>query len=198
MNKPSRDTLEPRPSFDESILKIEGDEVVRAIQVSPLNEFRFRDFCNENGFVNYLPLQRSWKIHNFTSKGKAYNYSKAVLRPMFPSYVFVKTKVENLRTLFDSKVLVRFLQPPNQAAFLEEIRTVRIAELVGLQDELKIHADIPEGAHFLIQSGVWEGVTGWLSHKDGLYKWTVRIEFVDQLITASIDPTQYKMMRLDK
>ena len=71
------------PEFDESILTLSGTEVVCPVKTTPLHEFKFRDYCRENGVVSYLPLRRTWKVHNLTSNGKAYNYSKEVLRPMF-------------------------------------------------------------------------------------------------------------------
>ena len=105
------------PEFDESILTPSGTEVVCPVKTTPLHEFKFRDYCRENGVVSYLPLRRTWKVHNLTSNGKAYNYSKEVLRPMFMGYVFVKTQPEELRKLFESKQIVRILPVPDLPAF---------------------------------------------------------------------------------
>ena len=87
------------PDFDESILQPVGTEVVRPVRTTPLHEFQFRDYCREKGVVSYLPLRRAWKIHNLNARGKSYNYSREVLRPMFTGYVFVKTPLERLRGL---------------------------------------------------------------------------------------------------
>ncbi len=184
------------PEFDESILKLTGTDVVRPVKTTPLHEFKFRDYCKENGIVCYLPVRRVWRIHNVNSNGKAYNYSKEVLRPMFTSYVFVKVPLERLRRLFDTKLVAKILSVSNLTAFIEEVKTVRKVELIGFKQELEFHEDIAVGDRFKIMSGAWEGVTGWLSCRDKKFKWTVQIEFVHQLITTTINPSKFKMVKL--
>ncbi len=189
---------EELPVFDESILRLEGTEVVRPIKTTPLHEFKFRDYCKENGIVSYLPLRKVWQVRNQTStKGKTYSYSREVLRPMFTGYVFVKTPLERLRSLFETKLITKIIHVVDLDAFMEEVRTVRKVELVGLKQELEFNTDIAVGDRFMIQNGVWEGVTGWLTCRDKKFKWTVQIEFVNQTITTTIDPSKYKMIRLD-
>ena len=186
------------PEFDESILTISGTEVVRPVKTTPLHEFKFRDYCKENGLVSYLPLRRVWRVRNQTStKGKTYSYSKEVLRPMFTGYVFVKIPLERLRGLFETKLVTKILHVADLDAFMEEVKTVRKVELVGFKQELEFNADIAVGDRFQIQSGVWEGVTGWLTSRDKKVKWTVQIEFVNQTITTTINPSKFKMIKLD-
>ena len=186
------------PEFDESILTISGTEVVRPVKTTPLHEFKFRDYCKENGLVSYLPLRRVWRVRNQTSsKGKTYSYSKEVLRPMFTGYVFVKIPLERLRGLFETKLVTKILHVADLDAFMEEVKTVRKVELVGFKQELEFNADIAVGDRFQIQSGVWEGVTGWLTSRDKKFKWTVQIEFVNQTVTTTINPSKLKMIKLD-
>ena len=192
MNESSR-----LPEFDDSILHVEGTEVVRPVKTTPLHEFQFRDYCREKGIVSYLPLRKAWKIHNLNTKGKSYNYSKEVLRPMFTGYVFIKTPLEQLRSLFETKLITKILQVIDLQAFIEEVRTVRRAELVGFKQELEFHEGLAVGDRFQIQNGVWEGVTGWLTCRDKKFKWTVQIEFVNQTITTTINPSKFKMIKLD-
>ena len=186
------------PEFDDSILRLEGTEVVRPVKTTPLHEFKFRDYCKENGIVSYLPLRKVWQVRNQTSaKGKTYSYSKEVLRPMFTGYVFVKTPLERLRSLFETKLITKIIHVVDLDSFMEEVRMVRQVELVGFKQELEFNTDIAVGDRFQIQNGVWEGVTGWLTCRDKKFKWTVQIEFVNQTITTTIDPSKYKMIRLD-
>ena len=186
------------PEFDESILTISGTEVVRPVKTTPLHEFKFRDYCKENGLVSYLPLRRVWRVRNQTSsKGKTYSYSKEVLRPMFTGYVFVKIPLERLRGLFETKLVTKILHVADLDAFMEEVKTVRKVELVGFKQELEFNADIAVGDRFQIQSGVWEGVTGWLTSRDKKFKWTVQFEFVNETVTTTINPSKFKMIKLD-
>ena len=186
------------PEFDESILTISGTEVVRPVKTTPMHEFKFRDYCKENGLVSYLPLRRVWRVRNQTSsKGKTYSYSKEVLRPMFTGYVFVKTPLERLRGLFETKLVTKILHVTDLDAFMEEVKTVRKVELVGFKQKLEFNADIAVGDRFQIQSGIWEGATGWLTSRDKKFKWTVQIEFVNQTVTTTINPSKFKMIKLD-
>ncbi len=186
------------PEFDDSILTISGTEVVRPVKTTPLHEFKFRDYCKENGLVSYLPLRRVWRVRNQTSsKGKTYSYSKEVLRPMFTGYVFVKIPLERLRGLFETKLVTKILHVADLDAFMEEVKTVRKVELVGFKQELEFNADIAVGDRFQIQNGVWEGVTGLLTSRDKKFKWTVQIEFVNQTVTTTINPSKFKMIKLD-
>ena len=185
------------PEFDESILKLSGTEVIRPVKTMPLHEFKFRDFCQENGICNYLPLRKVWQVRNQITKGRTYNYSREVLRPMFTGYVFVKTPLERLKSLFETKLITKIIQVVNLDAFLEEVKTVRKFELVGLEQELEFNEDISVGDRFQIQSGVWEGVTGWLTCRNKKFKWTVQLEFINEMITTTIDPSKFKMVKLD-
>ena len=181
------------PVFDERILSPEEDEMVVPVYTQPLHEVRFKDFCDANGLVNYLPLKRTFKIHNVTSKGKSYTYKKVVLRPLFASYVFVKLKKKEQNLLFSSKSIIRILNVADLKDFLDSVRTVRAVELAGFEGELEFNVDVKEGERFLIESGNWQGVCGWLVKKEKKYLWTVEIEFLHELVRATIDPSQYKM-----
>ncbi len=182
-------------SFDESILAPEGEEIVRVVFTTPLNEGRFRDYCNERGIVNYLPLRKVTSVKRHVRNGRTYQYQSVVLRPMFPSYIFVKLTPAQRSNIFRSNAVVRILGSNefNQDKLLDEIRIVRRIEEIAMTEELEFNADVKEGGRFLIESGPWEGVYGWLTKKRKRALWTVELECVNTLVRATIDPTQYKM-----
>ena len=199
MKKEAKRAQPQGPSFDESILEPVGDEVVRAVHTLPNQEFAFERYCRTQGVIVYLPLQRTYKVHNFIQKGRPYSYSSEVFRPMFTSYAFVKMALPLLRTLHDSHVVAQILPLEyGQDKFLDEIRVVRTCEMLGLEQELEVHRDILEGRRFRIMSGVWNGVVGRLTRKDDVFKWTVEIEILSQFVTTIIDPTQFKLIPLDE
>ena len=186
------------PAFDEAILNPVGEEIVRAIHTRPNQEVVLEKFCRQRDIVCYLPVRRTVKVHNFTQKGIPYSYSKEVLRPMFPSYLFLKLPSPMMRMIHDARIFARVVPLPYaQEKLLDEIRIVRTFETLGFEQELEVHTDIPVEGHFLITSGIWEGVEGHLVNKDGVNKWTVEIEFCKQFVTTTIDPTQFKMIPLD-
>ncbi len=185
------------PPFDKRILLPEDGEDVVPIYTLPLHEFRFQEFCQNNGIVNYLPLKQAWKIANYTKNGKLYHYQRKVLRPMFASYVFVRMANLRQHDLFLSGSVNRVLPVADREKFLGELRLVRQIEQIGLSEELEFNCEIKEGDHFEILSGPWQGVCGWLMKKDKLYLWSVEIEFVNEIIRAKIDPSKIKMKRLE-
>ena len=197
MKKEAVNVAKAVPPFNEAILKPVGAEVVCAVRTAPLHEFKLEEHCAGRGIVTYLPLRRTLKVHKVTSKGRPYSYSREVLRPLFPSYLFVKAELPLIRELYDTRRIQRYLQPVNLESFLDEIRVVRKCETVGFGQELEVHEEIPEGGRFLITSGVLEGVEGCLTQRDGVFKWTVEIEFCQQFITMTIDPTKFAMKPLD-
>lgn len=183
--------------FDERILFPEEDEILCPVYTVPLNEFRLRDFCREKGIVCYLPLHQTWKVNDYLKRGKPYHQSQLVLRPMFPSYVFVKLPADGGRSLlYESKAALRILAPSSQERFIEDVRAIRSIELVGLEQEVEFNADIRIGDHFIIESGVWTGVTGWLKKKGKRFSWTVELEIVNQLVRTTIDPSQFEMRKI--
>ena len=129
---------------------------------------------------------------------KSYQYPKEVLRPMFPNYAFVKLSQTQRSELFKSNAVIRVLAETEtlQDRLLDDIRLVRKIETIAMSEELVFNADIKEGDRFLIESGAWEGVYGWLKKKRNRTVWTVEIECLNALIQATIDPTQYKMTRI--
>ena len=183
--------------FDERILQTSCNELVCPVYTTPLNEFRLKDYCKDNGIVCYLPLRKAWKVNEYNRGGKAYRQTQVVLRPMFPSYVFVKmAEPQQMASLRGSHSIVRFLFPCSQESFLNDIRTVRALELAGLGQELEFNAGIAEGDRFLIESGIWAGVTGWLRKKRNRFLWTVELDFINEFVSTSLNPSEFKMSRL--
>ncbi len=186
--------------FNESILKPAEDEIVRVVYTRPLNEAAFRDYCGRNGIVCYLPLKKVCRDIRRSYRDREYQYRSVVLRPMFPGYLFVKMQPEQRAQIFRSNAVLRILgeQEYDQETLLGEIRLVRQIETISMTEEIEFNARIKEGGRFLIESGPWQGVYGWLRKKRKRYLWTVEIECVNSLIQAAIDPSQYKMTPVDE
>lgn len=182
-------------NFDDAILELDEGEIVRTVYTRPLNEGRLRDFCNKHGIVNYLPLRKVRQLKRVVSKGKTYQYQSIVLRPMFPNYLFVKMKPAQRTLLFQSGASVRILGDQSALAnrLIDEIRLVRRVETIAMDEELEFNTGIKEGDKFLIESGPWQGIYGWLKKKRKRSLWTIEIECVNTLVQATIDPTQYMM-----
>ena len=185
--------------FDERILTPNDGELVCAVYVKPHHEFKFCNFCEQNGVIRYLPLRKQWQVSNRTYKKKNYQYSKEILRPMFTSYVFISVTKAQWPVVSGSDSLLKILkvEPQDQAKLVSEVKVVRQIEIIGMSEPLEFNADIKEGTRFVIESGPWEGIHGVLCKKRRKSNWQVEIECVNTIVMATIDPTQYKMTPLD-
>ncbi len=182
-------------SFDGSILEPDEGEIVRTVFIKPLNEGRFKDFCTESGIVSYLPLRKVCRLKRVISKGKPYQYQSVILRPMFPGYIFVKMTAGQRTALFQTGLVVRILGGHERPqGLLDEIRLIHQIEDIAKCTEVEFNADIKEGDRFLIDSGPWQGVYGWLKKKEKRFLWMVELECVNCLVSATIDPSLYRMI----
>ena len=182
-------------NFDERIYAPDEHEIVRCVYTRPNQESRLYEFCKTNGIVCYLPLRKVWRVTTRRHGDKSYQYPSMVIRPMFPSYIFVRLSPEQRTPLYNSQAIVRILQEPHetQDKLLDEIRLVHQIETIAQNEELEFNAEIKEGSKFLIESGPWQGVSGWLKKKKNRFLWTVEIECVNSIVQATIDPSKYKM-----
>ncbi len=153
------------------------------------------EFCKTHGIVCYLPLRKIWKVMTRRYGNKSYRYSKEVIRPMFPNYMFVMLTPEQRTPLYNTFAIVKILQDMSlvQEKLVDEIRVVHQIESIAMEEDIEFNAKIKEGSKFLIESGPWQGVYGWLKKKRNRFLWSVEIECVGSIVRATIDPSQYMM-----
>ena len=187
-------------NFNDGIFNLDDHEIVRVVYTHPNQESRLYEYCNLNGLVCYLPLKKVWRPMAQRHGGKVYRYPKVVLRPMFPSYMFVKLTVGQRALLYNSNAIVRILHDAdqNQGRLLDDIRVVRQIEAIAQSEAVEFNAEIKEGSKFLIESGPWQGIYGWLKKKQSRFVWTVEIECVSTIVQATIDPSKYRMTPVEE
>ncbi len=182
-------------NFNEGICQPADDEIVRVVYTHPNREGRLYDYCQAHGIVCYLPLKRVWKPMAQSHGGKVYQYPKEVLRPMFPNYMFVRMAAEQRTLLFSSNAVIRILRDTeqNQTRLLNEIHIVHQIETIAMTEEVSFNAEVQEGSRFLVESGPWQGIYGWLKKKKKTFVWQVELECVNTIVQATIDPSKCKM-----
>ncbi len=182
-------------NFDERIYAPSEHEIVRVVYTRPNQESRLYEFCKGYGIVCYLPLRKVWRVATRRYGSKTYQYPNIVIRPMFPGYMFVRLTPEQRTPLYNSNAIIRILQDPlqTQDKLISDIRLVHQIETIAQSEEMDFNAEIKEGSKFLIESGPWQGVYGWLKKKKNRFLWTVEIECVNSIVQATIDPSKYKM-----
>ena len=193
------ETGKPELNFTERLFDLQQGEIVAPVYTFPRQELRFIDFCNANGIVSYVPLKKEYKVQRQRHGLKEYHYPREVMRPMFPNYAFARLNQEQRSRIFRSNAVVRILPvyEPDLPRLLDEIRTVHQIEMIALDEPMEFNAEVREGEHFVIESGPWSGICGWLKKKNKAFLWTVEIECIGGLVQATIDPSIYKMSRAD-
>ena len=114
---------------------------------------------------------------------------------MFHSYLFAKMTSKQREEIFQSKSITHILQVYDQERFLDELRVVRKLEEIAQTEELEFNCELKEGDKFLIESGPWQGIYGYLTKKEKRFQWIVEIESIGGLVRATIDPAKYKMTK---
>ena len=169
------------------------------IYTQPLHEFKLRDFLTAREIPCYLPLLPEWKIQRVRSAKRSYEYRKIVYRPMFRGYIFARLTPEDKLTCWQSNSVIAFLEvpEPQQADFVRELQTVRMIEELGKENPVEFGSELHEGESFVIESGIFEGTFGRLLKKNRQFLWTVEIECLHSTVAVAIDPSKFKMRKVD-
>ena len=170
------------------------------IYTQPLHELRLHKFFTERGIINYLPVIPLVKTQTVNAGDKKYNYKRQVLRPMFSSYIFAQMSREQKNASWASKSIIRILDVPQeqQQNFVEELRGIWMMEKLSQSRTIEFREDINVKDRFLIESGVFEGTYGWLVQKKKKFLWVVKIECMGTYVTTEMDPTCFKITKIEK
>jgi len=185
-------------AFDDRILISGEGGVVCPLRTVPQSEFAVRDFCQEQGIVSYLPVRRVWRGSDYIRDEKHCTYRKGVFRPMFASYIFVKMDAEQRARLLATGKIIRIFGSLSEDCFLREIRAVHAIEQIALEEEVEFNADSKALGAFVVESGIWAGVTGWLEKKGTRFEWSVWLSFAGQYVKTFVDPSTLKLKPIEK
>lgn len=169
------------------------------VYTQPRHEFRLHDYLKERGIPVYLPVVPDIKIHRVHKGASQYTYRKTVLRPMFQSYLFAQMTEEEKRSSWNSNSIIHIwpVSREEQSAFVSELRSIQLMEELAGNAELEFQSEIRENDRFMIDSPPYEGICGCLLEKRKRFLWAVKLEFLHMVVLAEIDPSQYKLHKLE-
>ena len=170
------------------------------VYTRPLHEFRLRDLLRDRGIPVYLPVVPDFKIHNVTKNGKPYSYKRQVLRPMLRSYLFARLTVDERRDLWNTNSINNVWSVPREAQsdFLDELRGLRLMEELAKSSKVEFRKEIRVNDRFVIDAPPqFAGTRGFLVEKRKKFRWVVRLDFLGRCIDAEIDPSAYRMSKID-
>ena len=170
------------------------------VYTRPLHEFRLYEYFRSRGIPAYLPLVPDFRFHNVVKNGKPYSYKREIRRPMLRSYLFARLTVDERRELWKTNSInnVWNVSREEQPAFLEELRGLRMMEELAKSSKIEFKKEIQVNDRFVIEAPrEFEGTRGYLVEKRKKFWWVVRLEFLGRYVDAEIDPSAYRMTKVE-
>lgn len=113
---------------------------------------------------------------------------KLVQFPVFPGYVFVRTRIEDSRLeIVKVKSVVRVLGFNGKPAPIPEEQIEAVRELVYSRLPFDPHPEILAGDRVRITRGPLRGMVGILVEKKNRYRFVLNIDLIQQAISCEVD-----------
>lgn len=170
------------------------------IYTRPLHEFRLYRHLRERGVPAYLPVVPDFRIREVVKGGRSYSYKREILRPMLSSYLFARLTAEERRDLWKTESVNHVWDVPREAQtdFIDELRGLRMMEELAKSSKIEFRKEIRVNDRFVIDAPrQFAGTRGYLVEKRRRFWWVVRLEFLGRYVDAEIDPSAYRMSRID-
>lgn len=194
-------SVERHMTFERQLVNISlsEDSLWMPIYTQSQHEFRLHKYLVEHKIPVYLPLVPDIKIHNVRRCGKEYSYKKSVLRPMFGSYIFAQMTEEQKREIYRSNSVINIwsVSRTEQVSFIKELHGIQVLEDLAKKSKLEFHNDIKVNDQFIIESPPYEGTYGYLIERRKKFLWVVKLEFLNMAVLAQIDPSEYKIAKVE-
>lgn len=140
-------------------------------------------FLESNGVESYLPLleqERKWSDRR-----------KRVAFPLFPGYLFVRSRADDLGTMLATPGVVDVVRVRGQPAVVreDELESVRtLTEAVRRTGELPKASDFMTiGEHVEVAEGPFAGLVGTLIEERGRTRVAVRLTALRQAVSVDLD-----------
>lgn len=143
----------------------------------PRCEKKLAEFCEREGFPFALPCYDSARKY----RGKSVVFHK----PLFPSYVFLQLRKNNVSTVRQNDHVANLLEVFDQATLAHQLREILAALESGLV--VQVAPDIGEGSRVRIKSGPLQGVEGWVEKRHGMNIVLLRLDFINQAAAVKVE-----------
>ena len=151
-----------------------------AIYTRPRSEKKVHNLLVENGYNSYLPLMTT--IRQWSDR------KKKVQLPLISSYVFVKTKENELKNILPINGVVRVLKHLGKPAIIKDYEIENLRILLEDTDNITFirNTHLKKGDSVIVEKGVFKGLIAECSELNGKHRVIVRIEALGDLIEVNI------------
>ena len=160
--------------------KVEG-AVWTPIRVKPKQEKKLADYCQAVDVQYYLPLIK--RMHRYERKTCEFTV------PMFPGYLFCLLDDATYTKLLPSNTIV-YRIPVNEAEeieLLEELKSIRIFEMLSEQDDVVIKPELVQGVKVNVTSGPLQGTCGIIEFRKGKVCVSINVEILGHSVSVEVD-----------
>ena len=162
-----------------------------AIYTRPRSEKKVHELLIQNGFSSYLPLMTT--IRQWSDR------KKKVQLPLISSYVFVKTKENDLKNILPINGVVRVLKHLGKPAIIKEYEIENLRILLEDTDNITYIRDthLKKGDSIIVEKGVFKGLIAECIKLNGKHRVIVRIEALGDIIQVNIPLSYVKKNKSD-
>jgi len=135
------------------------------------------EFCDQNGLESSLPCYKSIKKY----RGKTLCFYK----PLFPNYVFLKLSDAQWQLIRGNKHVANLLEVHDQETLQQQLSQILLA--IESEVDICLAPDIRPGIAVKIKSGPLRGVEGMVHERVGVVKVILRLDFISQGASVTVD-----------
>jgi transcription antitermination factor NusG len=169
----------------------EGQDVAwYAIYAKHQHEKSAADLLSRKGFQILLPLYRSIRRWN--------DRNKAILLPLFPSYLFVRTDLSRKLEILRTPGVFWLVESGGCASPIPDGQIEAIHKIIQSPDQVAPHPYLKAGERVRIRHGSFEGVQGILTRFKNQYRIVVAIEQLQRAVAIEIDLASVEPMPVQR
>ena len=157
-----------------------------AIYTRPRSEKKVHELLSLNDYEVYLPLVSTIKQWS--------DRKKKVQLPLISSYVFVRTKENDLKNILPFNGVVRILKHLGKPAIIKDHEIENLKILIDDPSNINFIRDIhlKKGDSIIVEKGVFKGLIAECCEFNGKHRMIVRIEALGGLIEVNIPLSHIK------
>ncbi len=148
-----------------------------AVYTKSRHEKKVARKCINNDISYYLPLQESVRHYK--------NRVVTFMKPLFSGYIFCRCNEDKKRELYQTGHICKFIEPLDQAQFLNDLQQIRGVREKGFK--LFLHSYLKRGRRVKVIRGPFKNFQGIISHRKGKYKLVLNINLIRQAIAVEVD-----------
>jgi len=155
-----------------------------AVKTRSRHENKVKDFLNQKGVENYLPLYTTVRYWS--------DRKKKVTIPLFSCYIFVKIALKDRLNVLQTDGVVHFITFESIPAPIPENQIEAIRQVLEKDFDVQLVENIKIGQKVEVQFGPLKGVKGIVQKKKNKLQLVITIDALNQGVSVEIGANEIK------